>query len=158
MENLYLAHHGVKGQKWGVRHYQNTDGSYKPGAEGRYDPDGGSRKSSSRSSSTSSSSGSSRKGLSDKQKTALKVGAGVAGAAALAVGGKKTLKVAKNALRESNNKAIKKMTDQGYEIGSKINKDRISKRRSADFAYDLHSKVLFEKVIATNKYDVRRSA
>lgn len=34
-----LYHHGVKGQKWGVRNYQNEDGSYKPGAEGRYNPD-----------------------------------------------------------------------------------------------------------------------
>lgn len=34
--DYYIAHHGVKGQKWGRRRYQNEDGSYKPGAEGRY--------------------------------------------------------------------------------------------------------------------------
>ncbi len=29
MNNVaYLAHHGVKGQKWGVRRFQNKDGSY----------------------------------------------------------------------------------------------------------------------------------
>ena len=27
-ESSYLAHHGIKGQKWGVRRFQNSDGSY----------------------------------------------------------------------------------------------------------------------------------
>lgn len=31
--DLYLAHHGIKGQKWGVRNYQNPDGTLT--AEGR---------------------------------------------------------------------------------------------------------------------------
>ena len=45
--NNELYHFGVKGQKWGQRRYQNPDGSYKSGAEGRYDGDGsaGSKKS-----------------------------------------------------------------------------------------------------------------
>lgn len=28
MKNLYLVHHGIKGQKWGIRRFQNKDGSY----------------------------------------------------------------------------------------------------------------------------------
>lgn len=28
MNNHYIAHHGIKGQKWGVRRFQNEDGSY----------------------------------------------------------------------------------------------------------------------------------
>ena len=34
MNELY--HHGIKGQKWGVRRFQNEDGSLKPAGEGRY--------------------------------------------------------------------------------------------------------------------------
>ena len=32
----YLVHHGIKGQKWGVRRYRNEDGSLTPAGQKRY--------------------------------------------------------------------------------------------------------------------------
>ena len=32
-----LYHHGIKGQKWGVRRFQNEDGSLTPAGKDRYD-------------------------------------------------------------------------------------------------------------------------
>lgn len=34
-----LEHHGIRGQKWGVRRFQNKDGSLKPAGEKRYGGD-----------------------------------------------------------------------------------------------------------------------
>lgn len=36
MKQYTLAHHGVLGQKWGVRRYQNEDGSLTPAGEKKY--------------------------------------------------------------------------------------------------------------------------
>lgn len=36
MNESYLVHHGVKGMKWGIRRYQNPDGSLTPEGEKRY--------------------------------------------------------------------------------------------------------------------------
>lgn len=39
-DHLYLVHHGIKGQKWGVRRFQNEDGSLTSAGAKRYDADG----------------------------------------------------------------------------------------------------------------------
>lgn len=39
MEKNVLAHWGVKGMKWGVRRYQNSDGTLTPAGKKRYDRD-----------------------------------------------------------------------------------------------------------------------
>lgn len=63
MEDEVLVHHGIKGQKWGVRRFQNADGSLTVAGRRRYG---------NRSSGSSSEAPSQRKGLSDSQKETLK--------------------------------------------------------------------------------------
>lgn len=36
MNDMYLAHHGVKGMKWGVRRYQNRDGTLTSAGKRKY--------------------------------------------------------------------------------------------------------------------------
>lgn len=36
IKDEYLAHHGIKGQRWGYRHYQNPDGTLTPAGKERY--------------------------------------------------------------------------------------------------------------------------
>ena len=39
LTNDYLAHHGIQGQKWGIRRYQNSDGSLTADGRKRYAKD-----------------------------------------------------------------------------------------------------------------------
>lgn len=43
MNETILAHHGIKGQKWGVRRYQNEDGSLTPAGKKLYNKNLGER-------------------------------------------------------------------------------------------------------------------
>ena len=61
MNEEILIHHGIKGQKWGVRRFQNADGSLTVAGRKRYAGD-----------EQASSNNTGQKGLSDKQKNALK--------------------------------------------------------------------------------------
>lgn len=82
----YLAHHGIKGQKWGVRRFQNKNGTLTAAGKKRYDSD-------QTDDSESSDTGTKKFELSDKQKKALKIGAAVAATALVTYG---TYKIGKS--------------------------------------------------------------
>lgn len=44
MSDITFYHYGIKGQKWGIRRFQNEDGSLKPAGRKRYSDDSGQEK------------------------------------------------------------------------------------------------------------------
>lgn len=78
-----LYHHGIKGMKWGVRRFQNKDGTRTAAGKKRYanDTSKDNKEENSNADQTKQ-----KKGLTDKQKKAIKVGAIVAGTALAAYG------------------------------------------------------------------------
>lgn len=74
-EGNYLMHHGILGMKWGVRRYQNKDGSYTAEGKKRYGVSGRKKK-------TSNLSDAERKAKRKKLAKRIAIGAVVAGAAA----------------------------------------------------------------------------
>lgn len=96
-----LTHHGIKGQRWGVRRYQNEDGTWTVAGKERYG-DGGSGYSKigkSQKQLASSSGGSSK---SVNWKTVAKVGAAVAGTALVAYGAYKLNSLATESLKSGD--------------------------------------------------------
>lgn len=82
--NDELYHHGIKGMKWGVRRYQRPDGSLTPAGKERYYD---SNPSDNDTSSEITTNKKQKFQLTDKQKTALKIGIAVAGTGLAVYGG-----------------------------------------------------------------------
>ena len=108
--DAYLEHHGILGMKWGVRRFQNKDGSLTSAGKKR-------KIANEHAAETK------KKGLSDGQKRALKIAGGVAVGALAAYGGYKAYSAYKN---HSDPSMIEKLAKK------KMNKE-VSKA-----AWDLH--------------------
>lgn len=78
MRNLYLVHHGIEGQKWGIRRFQNEDGSVTPAGAKRYYVFGNMFNRKGHQNYSGNTTTSKNIKLTDKQKKALKIAGGVA--------------------------------------------------------------------------------
>ncbi len=118
-DEAVLAHHGILGMKWGVRRFQNKDGTLTAKGKKRYetDEDGNYKKvgTSSGSKEASNDDGEKKKGLTDKQKKALVIGAAAVGTAIAAYGGYKLSQTIKT-------KAAKSIVDKGNSKASDLMK------------------------------------
>lgn len=115
-----LMHHGIKGQKWGQRRFQNEDGTWTAAGKVRYGDDGstGANRGSfgSRANSVANTKNTPEaKARSEKLKKAAKIGAVVAGTALVAYGAYKLNK----ALDSETSKRYKQYSDSLFDKYSK---------------------------------------
>ena len=118
-DEAILAHHGILGQKWGVRRFESANGTLTAAGKKRYTTDENgnyqkvkktvtTNKVENTGNKTENQDEESKKGLSDKQKKMIVAGAAVVGTALAAYGGYKYYQHVQNTKKEAHDLLVKR--------------------------------------------------
>lgn len=147
----YLVHHGILGQKWGVRRYQNEDGSLTAAGKKRYDTGH----------TSSSASNSSKKNSTKNYKKYAIAGAAVLGTGLAVYGGYKASQYIKTSAGKKSYELGKKAIDTYTSLlfddvvdSSKgaISDSFVSERRRNLEEIDARTKKVSKSTVAAIKY------
>lgn len=130
----YIAHHGILGQRWGIRRFQNEDGSLTSAGKARYGSGNLTNTSSSKSSNSITRNTNERQKLTPEQKEKVKkaaiIGASAIGTALAIYGGYKLVKSGKVNRLTKNGTALLKGSklSTGDVIKNKVNKAKMDSK------------------------------
>lgn len=139
MNNLYLQHHGIKGQKWGRRRFQNVDGSYTSSGKTRYGIGDG-----------KTNNGDNKKKMSTAKKVAIGVGVAATVAGSIYVANRAN-KILTKSLSERTSELGKSMVTQSHTMDMKASEIMNWADRSK--LSGNHEAARLERVKATRMFD-----
>lgn len=108
-EENYLEHHGIRGQKWGIRRFQNKDGTLTAAGKKRKTEEDDVQ---TKKKQTEGNDSQARKGLSKGQKAAIAIGATAVAAGLAAYGGHKLNEAVKSVNKDIDNRVVKKLISE----------------------------------------------
>lgn len=146
-----LYHHGIKGQKWGIRRFQNKNGSLTAAGKNRYSDDSDGK----------TDADSKKRGLTDKQKKAIKIGVIAVGTGLAMYGGYKLYRHHINSSSAFDPETGFRLIDKNknlsdYDNLQKVNPGRIRflSRKYKD--KEIISGSSYNCMLCTTAYDLRK--
>lgn len=136
----FIAHYGILGMKWGIRRYQNADGSLTPAGKKRYSSGEGEEK---------RDTGLGKGGRSDSKKGSIAVPLAVAGATLYGLGAKKAFDESKTSKNGDSGKKGDK-SKETKEMNKALNKEFESIRQYRNAGRDNTNQIV-------NRYNTRRT-
>lgn len=161
-DHLYLAHHGIKGMKWGVRRFRNEDGTLTEAGRKRYNEDGSRKTHRDRLVSKYREKGMSQKDAEDAADKRISfekkaaIGAGIAAASVAAYATYKYVQADKLDVNVNLDSQLKRKTFESADFEAQINDDLRKINREGWLGHELLGGRQVNCTSCSMAYEMRR--